>query len=68
MDKIDFTVDCRMYQFKEETFRVYYIKHEGKWLPMPVNFCDNGCNSDMCQQCVADVMAKALQTDPAFPK
>lgn len=68
MNKVKFVVQCKMYPAIKETFCIDYIKHDGKWLPLPANFCDNGCNSETCQKCVADVMSKALQTEPAFPK
>lgn len=68
MNKIDFTVSCRVNTLKNETFRVYYVCHDGKWLPLPPQICDNGCNSDACQQCVAEVVKQALQTEPPFAR
>ena len=68
MNRVDFVVKCRMYPANKETFCIDYVRHDGNWLPIQPLVCDNGCGSDTCQQCVADVMAKALATEPAFPK
>ena len=65
-NKIDFKIQCPENPFREETFRVYYVRHEGKWLPLPVNICDNGNGSATCQQCVSNVISKALAQVPPF--
>mgnify|MGYP003311073284 CR=1 FL=1 len=68
MDKIDVTVNCRLDQFRKETFRIYYVRNDGKWLPLPPAFCDQGNASIECQQCVADVINLALNEKPPFSK
>lgn len=64
--KIDFSVNCPACPYRKETIRVYYVKHEGKWFPLPPNSCDNANNSSVCQQRNADVLSQALQQTPPF--
>lgn len=65
-NKIDFTITCPANPLRKETFRVYYIRHEGRWVPMPVDICGNGNGSQICSQCVSDVIKKALTQIPPF--
>lgn len=65
-NKIDFPVSCPKNPSRKETIRVYYVHHEGKPFPLPPNYCDNADGSDICQKCNADILAKALNTQPPF--
>lgn len=64
---IDFTVSCPMDKSRTESIRVYYVQVDGSWLPLPPNICDNGCGSDICSRCIADLIDRALQQSPPFP-
>lgn len=65
-EKYTFTVDCPMYPHHKEKFVVYYVKHEGKWLPLPPLVCDNSPGTSACQECVAKVISEALKVEPPF--
>ena len=67
-NKIDFTVRCKHWPFNETTFRVYYIKHEGEWLPLPPNQCDNADGSEVCDKCICSVVEDALTKTPPFAR
>ena len=65
-NKIDFTITCPANPTRKEEFRVYYVRHEGKWFPLPVTVCNNGNGSDVCKQCVAGIISQALTQSPPF--
>lgn len=63
---VDFPVTCPLATNRTEKFRVYYVWHENRWFPLPPNICDNSDGSNVCQQCVADVVDRALKYDSPF--
>lgn len=65
-NKIDFTITCPADRSRKETIRVHYVKHDGKWFPLPPNGCDNSNNSPDCRACLVDVLKQALQETPPF--
>lgn len=66
MNRVTFTVKCRINQFRNEKFYVDYLKHDGVWIPMPIQVCDNSNNCTACQECVSDIINQARQTKPPF--
>jgi hypothetical protein len=65
---IKFTVRCKLDNCREETLYVYYVKNDGKWLPLPPNICDHSDNSQTCQECIAKALNQALNEAPPFLK
>lgn len=63
---IDFVVRCRLHPDRKEPIRVYYVSHEGAPFPLPPNICDNSNGCDICQNCTADILTKALKENPPF--
>lgn len=62
----DFTVNCRLIPGTKGFFRVYYVKIDGNWQPLPIDVCDNGCNDKRCLDCVKSVFEKAQSHQPPF--
>lgn len=65
---VKFVVRCKMNNFRDETIFVDYVKNDGEWIPIPPNICDNGCNSQACNQCVDEVLKQAFNNVPPFLK
>lgn len=65
---IDYTVKCARYPGSQGFFRVYYVRLDGKWLPLPVDVCDNGCACETCHKCGASVISLARKEEPPFPR
>lgn len=61
---IDLTVSCQLNYGKKETLRIYYVQQDSKWMPLPVNICDNGCGSPFCQDCTVKAFEKAASLAP----
>ena len=66
LNYIDFTVPCRLHPGSKETFRVYYCKIDGAWIPLPVDICNNGCGNQSCLECAASVFRRACDQETPF--
>ena len=64
----DFSVSCPRLPGKTETLRVYYVRQDDRWLPLPVNICDNGCGLEVCRSCTVRVFQQAASQEPPFPR
>lgn len=61
MKSENFRKSCALYPGSNQTFRVDYFQDEGRWLPLPVNVCDNSGNESVCRKCATEVYRLALQ-------
>lgn len=57
-------VSCPLRNGNKETIFVYYTKSKDGLFPLPPNTCDNSDGSEVCLQCVKDVLLSAINADP----
>ena len=66
MNRVTFTVKCRLYDWKQDKFTFDYTKVNDSWFPVLTGSCDECTNCEDCQQCISEAVTKAKQLEPPF--